>query len=72
MTGGIEEGNSAVFVLNLISANMLRDSADLTARAGWPAQKITGPLFETRARSEPGNGETVAFLPAGLRAHHRL
>ena len=29
---GIEEGNSAVFVLNLISANMLRDSADLTAR----------------------------------------
>lgn len=39
---------------------------DLTARAAWPAHKVTGPLFETRARSQPGDGDTVAFLTPGL------
>jgi len=42
-------------------------AADLTARSEWGAQKVTGPLFETRARSEPGAGETVAFLPPEFR-----
>ena len=41
-------------------------AADLTARAEWPALKVTGPLFETRVRSEPGDGDTVGFPPAGL------
>jgi len=42
-------------------------AAPLTARSEWPVYQITGPLFETRARSAPGDGETVAFLPSGLR-----
>ncbi len=47
----------------------LRDAhADaLTARAEWPAARVSGRLFETRARSEPGEGDTVAFLPPTLR-----
>lgn len=55
-------------------------AAPLTARAQWPALRITGPLFETRVRSEPGEGDTVGFPPPGLRlqgagftgAHTRL
>jgi len=42
-------------------------AADLTARAEWPVLKVIGPLFATRARSEPGDGDTVAFLPDGFR-----
>ena len=42
-------------------------AADLTARGEWPSLKVTGPLFATRARSAPGDGDTVAFLPAGFR-----
>jgi N-acetylmuramoyl-L-alanine amidase len=38
----------------------------LTARADWPAYSVVGPLFETRARSLPGEGDTVAFLTPGL------
>lgn len=41
-------------------------AAPLTARSEWPTYQVTGPLFETRARSAPGDGETIAFLPAGL------
>ncbi|GEM_PF-1174763 len=41
-------------------------AAPLTARADWPALRTTGPLFAMRARSEPGGGETVAFLPPDL------
>lgn len=41
-------------------------AAPLTARADWPAFRATGPLFAMRARSEPGDGKTVAFLPPGL------
>jgi N-acetylmuramoyl-L-alanine amidase len=44
-----------------------RHGAALTARAEWPTARVTGPLFETRARSEPGDGDTVAFLTPGLR-----
>lgn len=42
-------------------------AADITARAEWPALRVTGPLFETRARSEPGDGDTVAFLMPDMR-----
>ncbi len=42
-------------------------AAALTARAAWPVQEVTGALFETRARSAPGDGDTVAFLTPGLR-----
>lgn len=41
-------------------------AAALSARAEWPAVRVTGRLFETRARSEPGEGDTVAFLTPGL------
>jgi N-acetylmuramoyl-L-alanine amidase len=41
-------------------------AASLTARAHWPAQTAGGPLFEMRARSQPGDGDTVAFLTPGL------
>ena len=41
-------------------------AANLTARAAWPAHKVTGPLFETRARSQPSDGDTVAFLTPNL------
>lgn len=41
-------------------------AADLTACAEWPAYRVNGPLFETRARSIPGDGDTVAFLPPGF------
>ncbi len=42
-------------------------AAELTVRSEWATHKITGPLFETRARSEPGDGDTVAFLFPGFR-----
>jgi N-acetylmuramoyl-L-alanine amidase len=42
-------------------------AAALSARSEWPVYSVTGPLFETRARSQPGAGETVAFLPPNLR-----
>ena len=42
-------------------------AAELTARSEWPTLRVTGPLFETRARSEPGDGDTVAFLTPNLR-----
>ncbi len=50
-------------------ADALADAhaATITARAEWPTYAVTGPLFETRARSEPGEGDTVAFLTPGLR-----
>jgi len=41
--------------------------AAISARAAWPAVRVTGRLFETRARSEPGEGDTAAFLTPGLR-----
>ncbi len=41
-------------------------AAPITARSEWPTCQVTGPLFETRARSAPGDGETVAFLPTGF------
>ena len=41
-------------------------AAAITARAAWPAYKVTGPLFETRARSQPNGGDTVAFLTPDL------
>lgn len=41
-------------------------AAEISARADWPVIKITGPLFETRARSAPGDGDTVAFLTPSL------
>ena len=40
--------------------------ACLTARNAWPAQCVTGGLFEVRARTAPGEDDTVAFLPPGL------
>lgn len=42
-------------------------ASEITARSEWPSLRVTGPLFETRARSEPGDGDTVGFLTAGLR-----
>lgn len=50
-------------------ADTLADAhaAAITSRAEWPAYSVSGPLFETRARSEPGDGDTVAFLTPGLR-----
>lgn len=39
----------------------------LTARADWPALCVTGLLFEARVRSEPGDGDTLGFLPPGHR-----
>jgi len=49
-------------------------SADLPDAHGGPltalikpqAYKVTGKLFEVRARSRPGDGETVAILPPGF------
>ena len=41
-------------------------AAPLTARPVWPTYRVTGPLFETRARSEPGDGDTAGFLPPGF------
>ena len=41
-------------------------AASLTARAVWPAHKVTGALFEARARSLPDGGDTVAFLTPNL------
>ena len=38
----------------------------LTARTVWPAYKVTGQLFSARARSLPGDGDTVAFLTTNL------
>ncbi len=43
-------------------------AAPLTARTAWPAYRVTGPLFETRARSEPDGGDTAGFLPPGFTA----
>ena len=40
--------------------------ACLSARSAWPALCVTGGLFEVRARTTPGEGDTVAFLPTGL------
>ncbi|HRR34391.1 MAG TPA: N-acetylmuramoyl-L-alanine amidase [Kiritimatiellia bacterium] len=42
-------------------------AAPVTARATWPTHEVTGPLFAARARTEPGGGETVAFMTPGLR-----
>ena len=42
-------------------------AAELTARSEWASLKVTGAIFETRARSEPGDGDTVAFLCPGFR-----
>lgn len=39
-------------------------AAEITVRTRWPTQRVTGPLFETRARALPGDGTTIAFLPA--------
>ena len=49
-------------------AGSLPDAAGaaLTARGEWSALTVTGGLFEVRARSAPGEGDTVAFLPPGL------
>jgi N-acetylmuramoyl-L-alanine amidase len=41
-------------------------AASLTARSAWSAHSVTGGLFEVRARTAPGDGDTVAFLPPGL------
>jgi len=41
-------------------------AASITARAAWPAHTVTGPLFAARARTEPGGGDTAAFLTPGL------
>ena len=41
-------------------------AAAITARSEWPAYTVTGGLFEVRARTEPGEGDSVAFLPPGL------
>jgi N-acetylmuramoyl-L-alanine amidase len=41
-------------------------ASSLTARSAWPAHRVVGPLFETRARSQPGDGDTVAFLTPDL------
>ncbi|HPB11394.1 MAG TPA: N-acetylmuramoyl-L-alanine amidase [Kiritimatiellia bacterium] len=41
-------------------------AAPVTARAAWPAYAVTGPLFAARARTEPGGGDTAAFLTPGL------
>ena len=41
-------------------------AAPVTARAAWPAHAVTGPLFAARARTEPGGGDTAAFLTPGL------
>ena len=41
-------------------------AANLTARNAWPTHKVTGPLFETRARSQPDGGDSVAFLTPDL------
>ncbi len=41
-------------------------AATLSARLEWPAYTVTGRLFEVRARTVPGEGDTVAFLPPGL------
>ena len=41
-------------------------AAPVTARATWPAYAVTGPLFAARARTEPGGGDTAAFLTPGL------
>ena len=38
-------------------------ASTLTACPAWPTYRVTGPLFETRVRSEPGAGDTVGFLP---------
>lgn len=64
-TGGVTFASHAEKVPVVFYADGLADAAaaDLTARAEWPALKVAGPLFETRARSEPGAGDTVAFLP---------
>jgi N-acetylmuramoyl-L-alanine amidase len=41
-------------------------AASITAYAAWPAHAVTGPLFAVRARTEPGGGDTAAFLTPGL------
>lgn len=41
-------------------------AAELTVREQWPTYSITGPLFETRARRQPGKGDTIAFLTPKL------
>ncbi len=41
-------------------------AASVTFRNAWPAHTVTGGLFEVRARTAPGDGDTVAFLPPGL------
>ncbi len=38
----------------------------LTAHSEWPAYTVTAGLFEARARTAPGDGDSVAFLPPGL------
>ncbi len=41
-------------------------AAAITARCAWPTLSVTGGLFEVRARSVPGDGDTLAILPTGL------
>ena len=40
--------------------------ACITVRSAWSSLVVTGGLFEVRARTTPGEGDTVAFLPPGL------
>jgi N-acetylmuramoyl-L-alanine amidase len=41
-------------------------TADISAFSSPRAYVVTGPLFETRARSLPGEGDAVAFLSPGM------
>jgi N-acetylmuramoyl-L-alanine amidase len=67
--GGVNFATPAENVPVTFFSGSLPDAAGaaLTARSAWPARTVTGGLFEVRARSAPGEGDTVAFLPPGLR-----
>ena len=40
-------------------------AGSITVRKDWPCYRVTGPLFEVRLRSLPGDGDTIGFLPPG-------
>ncbi|MBP5320393.1 MAG: N-acetylmuramoyl-L-alanine amidase [Kiritimatiellae bacterium] len=42
------------------------DGASVTVRSVWPSYRVTGKLFEVRARSLPGDGETIGFPKPGI------
>ena len=67
-SGSIAFATPAESVPVTFFSGSLRDAAgaSLTARCEWPALSVTGGLFEVRARSAPGEGDTVAFLPPWL------